>query len=86
MSRPGNEDPVAGDRLGLISSRLPPSGRRRGTKPPLAPTGTITAFFTRWALIQAEHLGGSSLGGPTSASRREPPAAAAQVHAPTRGE
>ena len=30
---------------------MPVLGRRFGTKPPLAPTGTMTVFLTFWAFI-----------------------------------
>ena len=32
------------------ASRPPSAGSRLGTNPPFDPTGTITAFFTCWAL------------------------------------
>ena len=48
-----NEELVGGRALRPGSPRAgPPAGNRFGTKPPLAPTGTITAFFTFCALTR----------------------------------
>ncbi len=45
-----DERAVAGGAV-LPGPRRGPAGRRRGTKPPLAPTGTITVFLTFCAFI-----------------------------------
>ena len=42
----GDERAVAGHALGAKASRSSAAGGRLTTKPPLAPTGTMTAFFT----------------------------------------
>ena len=79
-SSPRDERPVAGDDLG--QQRVP--ARRVGgltTNPPLAPTGTMTAFFTVWAFISPRISVRKSSG---RSDQRSPPRATvptAQVHA-----
>ena len=84
----GDVEEAARRRCGRPPS--PRQGRRRGrrrpagvfgTKPPLAPTGTITAFLTCCALTRPEHLGAEILRPvrPADAAARDP--AEAQMHA-----
>ena len=86
VEQPGDEQSVAGDTFGLLG--LPVGGRVAGgrrvagarTKPPLAPTGTITAFFTSWALTRPRISVRKSSG---RSDQRRPPAgdrAESEVH------
>ncbi len=63
------------------TSRAAPFGISLGTKPPLAPTGTITAFLTCCAFTSPEHLGAEILRPVRPADAAARHLAEAQVHA-----
>ena len=81
VEQAADEGPIAGDARRLPGFAVARIGRRLTTKPPLAPTGTITAFFTVCAFIRPEDLGAEVLPpvGPADAAARH--LAAAQVDA-----
>src|SRR6185437_2630950 len=52
VKQAADEGLIAATTSACTSSRVPPAGSRLGTKPPLAPTGTITVFLTFCAFIR----------------------------------